>query len=224
LLGNTVTPEGEMTASRTRGGPGGNRATGRPRRSRDEVREALLDAAYAEFAERGYGAASVESIAQRAGLTKGAVYGNFDGKFGLFLGLIHPDRMNRAAFFDGLGGEPGDPEASLARIARAVHRQTQDLVRSLVMAEARGYAARSPELAARFAEVRTELMGLLAPLFEAELARVGLAPIVPIREILYAVVALFNGVALEQVGIAEPVLSVEVIERLLRSLITVAPA
>src|SRR4249919_1876142 len=119
LLGKRTTPEGEMMSSRTttRGGPtSGNRATGRPRPSRDEVREALLDAAYDEFAERGYGAASVESIAQRAGLTKGAVYGNFDGKFGLLLGLIQPDRMDRAAFFDGLGGEPGDPEASLARI------------------------------------------------------------------------------------------------------------
>ena len=48
-------------------------AAGRARPQRTEVREALLDAALEEFAQVGYGAASVESIARRAGLTKGAV-------------------------------------------------------------------------------------------------------------------------------------------------------
>jgi AcrR family transcriptional regulator len=48
----------------------------------------LLDAAEAEFGERGYHAATVESIAERAGYTRGAVYGNFPaGKADLFLAV-----------------------------------------------------------------------------------------------------------------------------------------
>lgn len=197
--------------------------TQRQRPPRAEVCEALLDAAYDEFAEVGYGAASVESIARRAGLTKGAVYGNFDGKFGLLLGLIQPERMDRASFIDGLGGEPGDPEASLARVVAALHRRSQHLLPSLIIAEARGHLARSPEQIAELARVRTAVIEDLAPVLEAELSRVGLAPVAPMREVLYALLSLVNGLAFEQVGVAEPVVPVEVVERMVRSLVIVAP-
>ena len=40
----------------------------------------ILDAAVAEFLERGYAGASVNSIARRAGLTKGGVYHHFGSK------------------------------------------------------------------------------------------------------------------------------------------------
>lgn len=192
-------------------------AANRP--SRDEVRAALLDAAYDEFAERGYHAASVESIAARAGFTKGAVYGNFDGKFGLFLGLMGPDRMNRESLVLGAGGEPGDPEASLARIARRLHRTSQDFLPSLMVVEARGEAARSPDLAARFAESRTAVVDHMTPLFAQELARVGLRAVIPVREVVYATLGLVTGIALEQVGVGEPVVAPEVFERFLGTMV-----
>jgi len=199
-------------------------AAGRARPQRSEVREALLDAALEEFAQVGYGAASVESIARRAGLTKGAVYGNFDGKFGLFLGLFAPERMDRAAFLDGLTGEPGDPEAALTQFARRIHQRSQFLRPALMIAEARGHVARSPEQLAELAEARSEVVDHLTPLLEAELTRVGLAPVAPMREVVYAVLALVNGIAFEQVGKTEPVVSVAMVERIIRSMVVVAPA
>ncbi len=45
-----------------------------------DTRERVLAAAQAEFAERGLQAASIEDIAARAGLTKGAVYYYFNDK------------------------------------------------------------------------------------------------------------------------------------------------
>ncbi|MFC7105754.1 TetR/AcrR family transcriptional regulator [Nonomuraea rubra] len=62
------------------------------RLSRQEQRErnrlALLEAAEKVFAERGIQGASVDEVAAEAGLTKGAVYSNFDGKEDLLLAVL----------------------------------------------------------------------------------------------------------------------------------------
>lgn len=50
-----------------------------------ETREALLEAALTVFGERGYSAATLDEIAKRAGVTRGALYHHFGGKAELFL-------------------------------------------------------------------------------------------------------------------------------------------
>jgi AcrR family transcriptional regulator len=65
----------------------------RPKRlSREEkkaqTRALLLGAAEEVFAERGFFAASVEEVAERAGFSMGAVYSNFESKADLFLALF----------------------------------------------------------------------------------------------------------------------------------------
>jgi AcrR family transcriptional regulator len=47
---------------------------------REEVRRRLLDAASETFLEKGYLDSTLEDIARRAGLSKGAVYSNFQSK------------------------------------------------------------------------------------------------------------------------------------------------
>ena len=51
----------------------------------DEIRAALIDAAAQVFAEEGYSGARVQSIAERAGMTTGAMYNRFSGKSELLL-------------------------------------------------------------------------------------------------------------------------------------------
>ena len=51
----------------------------------DPIRAALVDAAAQVFAEEGYSGARVQSIAERAGLTTGAMYNRFSGKSELLL-------------------------------------------------------------------------------------------------------------------------------------------
>jgi len=61
------------------------------RRSPDhaaQTRAALLDAALAVFAERGFAAAQLEDIARRAQVTRGALYHHFDGKPALFRAVL----------------------------------------------------------------------------------------------------------------------------------------
>jgi len=70
-----------------------NRAVERPARSpeggkRARTRKKLIEAAAAVIGEKGFDRASLEDIAARAGMTRGAVYGNFKNKEELFLALI----------------------------------------------------------------------------------------------------------------------------------------
>jgi AcrR family transcriptional regulator len=52
------------------------------------TRRALLDAARALFAERGYVGTSLEDVVSAAGVTKGAVYHHFENKKELFLAVV----------------------------------------------------------------------------------------------------------------------------------------
>jgi AcrR family transcriptional regulator len=69
----------------------------RRRPQRTDVRDRLLAAAADEFTERGYAAAKLTDIADRAGFTKGAVYSNFESKQALFAELLARRSLDLAA-------------------------------------------------------------------------------------------------------------------------------
>lgn len=66
--------------------------------SADQIRAALVDAAAEVFAEEGYSGARVQSIAERADLTTGAIYNRFSGKSELLLEAL--DRHTNALLAD----------------------------------------------------------------------------------------------------------------------------
>lgn len=72
---------------------------------RDEIRSALIDAAGQVFAEQGYSGARVQSIAERAGLTTGAIYNRFSGKSELLLEAL--DRHTNQLLEDMADAEMG---------------------------------------------------------------------------------------------------------------------
>jgi AcrR family transcriptional regulator len=58
-------------------------------RPRDaDLRQRLITAATAVFAENGFAGASLDAIGERAGVTKGGVYFHFDGKEELFFAVL----------------------------------------------------------------------------------------------------------------------------------------
>jgi AcrR family transcriptional regulator len=81
-------------------------------------REQLLDVGRELFAEKGYGAASIEEIAQRAKITKPVVYEHFGGKEGLYAVVVDRE-MSRllARIIDALGAR--HPRHMLAQAAEA---------------------------------------------------------------------------------------------------------
>ncbi|GAA2522566.1 ScbR family autoregulator-binding transcription factor [Streptomyces longisporus] len=58
------------------------------------TRRAVLEAAAAVFAERGYAAATIGEILNRAGVTKGALYFHFDSKVALARGVLQVQVSN----------------------------------------------------------------------------------------------------------------------------------
>lgn len=61
----------------------------------EATREALLDAATAQFAERGYVRTALDDVATATQVTRGAVYHHFDGKQALFEAVL--DRLETGA-------------------------------------------------------------------------------------------------------------------------------
>lgn len=85
----------------------------------EATREALLLAAEAEFLARGVTAASLEQIAQRAGVTRGAVYWHFKNKLDLFHAVMEQVRMP----LDRISGRLAEGEAEpVQQLSDAVHR------------------------------------------------------------------------------------------------------
>ena len=63
-------------------------ARGKPKGDkRDRTRAALLEAARALIREKGYERTTMESVARRAGMTTGAIYGNYKNRDELFIAL-----------------------------------------------------------------------------------------------------------------------------------------
>ena len=80
-------------------------------------RRKVLAAAHDEFADRGFRDAKIDGIADRAGLTRGAVYSNFPGKRALYFAVL-ADLAERAPAPPPPGGETTAPQA-LGAFARA---------------------------------------------------------------------------------------------------------
>ena len=116
-----------------------------------ERRRRLIDAAEHVFLQMGYGAASVDEIARRAGMSKKTIYRVFEAKQDLFAAVIDGRRDELAGIIEGEGSDDARPPEEvlggfLRRIARFVLAPRQAALYRLVVAEAQ----RAPELAKAF--------------------------------------------------------------------------
>ncbi len=96
----------------------------------EEKQQRILDAAETEFAARGFAGANINVIAQKAGISIGAMYKYFDSKEDLFLTVIERAQDLLAAVLAQIGKEPGD-----------IFEKIEKMVRT-----AQQYARRFPEL------------------------------------------------------------------------------
>lgn len=83
--------------------------------SQDTTRQRLLDAATEVFLDKGYEGTRVAEVARRAGLTTGAIYGNFESKADLLnAALAAGCETQHRLFLDLLAMAPRDPGAAAA--------------------------------------------------------------------------------------------------------------
>jgi AcrR family transcriptional regulator len=99
------------------------------RKSSSERREAVLDAAVAEFAEKGLHGASTETIAARVGISQPYVFKLFGNKKDLFLAAVNRvcDRVLEA-WKESLEGDPEDPLLAMGKTYNRLTFRREELM------------------------------------------------------------------------------------------------
>jgi AcrR family transcriptional regulator len=163
-----------------------------PDRARPSARKALLDAAVEEFASKGYDAATVAGIAQRAGVTTGALYAHFRSKLELLLeavGLRTVETFTRRAF--ALGNKPAPEVAdALARglVGAAIGRRDLLLIDAVVLAR------RDPQVADAYRRVIEAQLAAFERTARLGVESGRIDPILPHDDLARLVLALALGV------------------------------
>jgi len=97
-----------------------------PRLPRAERRNQLLEVSRGVFAERGFEAATLEEIAERAGVSRPIVYGHFGDKQRLFEAVVNAEIARVEAAVGEAIAAPGAPRDVLERGLRAFFRYVRE--------------------------------------------------------------------------------------------------
>jgi len=187
--------------ARTSTGAPGKRLTREDKREANRAR--ILQAARKVFGRRGYHGATIEEIADESGLSNGAVYYNFANKEDLFLALLEDWRGElirgvEIAFASG-DRRAGAPEEQLREEVRRILKSlgpSRDW--QLLLLEFVTYAARNQRFRTRFVAGRQRFKTALTDALEQRIAALGLEPAVPPERLTLLLVALVNGLAVDQ--------------------------
>ena len=170
--------------------PARRRSAGSKRAS---TRASLIEAAYALFQEKGIGATSLQEIAARAGMTTGAIYGNFEGKDDLVLavGLAKAIRLNPDL-------KPGRPlKAQLRALGEAVAANATAMsAYTGGVLELRLQALRQEGLRARLAGMTYESVSRTAARWTEDLKQPDLP--MPAEEFVVVIDALVMGLMIQR--------------------------
>jgi AcrR family transcriptional regulator len=179
------------------------------RRSRPEQvelnRSAVLDAAHRTFTERGYLAATLDEIAERAGFSKGVVYSQFGSKADLFLSVLQRRVEDRAAAHRRRVAEVSRAESFEALAALSAGTSRRDAAWGLALIEFRTVAARDGQLLERYRAVHDVTVRRLSELLAVMFEQLGIEPSVPVEHLARATFALDVGGTLESLAAPEPI-------------------
>jgi AcrR family transcriptional regulator len=178
----------------------------RPTRAqkREANRERILRAARDVFGARGYHPATIEEIADEAGLSNGAIYYNFGSKEELFLALLDArlnERLEHTRQTLAAGSGPAGEQGALDQEARDITRSFKESREwRLLLLEFVAYAARNPSFAERFKDHKRRLRAAVAEILELHLSARGMTPPMPIDRLAMVVSGLANGLAVEELS------------------------
>jgi len=141
----------------------------RQRRAPAERPGEIIDAALALFVEKGFAATRLDDVAERAGLSKAAIYLYFDDKIALFQGVIQRAIGSNLGMVEAmLAAHRGSVAELLPRIlefmASRIEETPMASVAKLVIAESRAF----PEIGRFYLE---EVIGRGLPLMESLVVR-----------------------------------------------------
>jgi AcrR family transcriptional regulator len=174
----------------------------RTRPTRAETRSRIQQAAVEVFTARGYDRASLDEVAEAAGLTKGAVYSSFSSKDDLFSSLVADRLDQRLALVADIAD---DGKRDLRQLFDAAEDDLAALFTTqrdwhVLFIECWARAMRDPARRKEWARQRRAARAVIADFFERHVAATGDALPVPAADLALVSMALSNGLAMEYVA------------------------
>lgn len=194
--------------------------------SRAQTRARLLDAAAELFAEHGVNGASVEQIAERAGYSRGALYGNFADKHELAMALLEERTRREYEEVRALAVGAGSPVEAQERL-RAWHRERARHLEGwlALRTELWLYAIRQPEARSAVADGERFALDVIGAGLRREFDAAGVAPPADVERLALIVHALGDGLLMQRALTPDEIpeeIAAESVALLLRSWIALA--
>lgn len=171
----------------------------RTRPTRAETRQRVLDAAAAVFEANGFDKASLDDIAARAGLTKGAIYSSFRTKEELFVAVMNRQIDERiCSVTDAIAKVTARADAVHAIAAAVTAATYRDPGWHVAFLEFWTKAMRTPALRQSLADQRRRAREIIAEKVQQHADALGIDLPLPPATFAITILALSNGLAVEQ--------------------------
>jgi len=196
--------------------------------AKEETVKRLIESAGRVVALRGFGAASVDEIAEGAGFSRGAFYSNFDSKEALLLRLLQAHVDAEVLELEDLLEAAADAAEFARRLDAWVAGFHRDADWALLSAEMQLHALRDAGFASEYEKFQGAHRRALANVLERIFGAFGKKPPLPSVDLAATVKALAQGLALQNAarrGAGPAIDAAAAIKSLMQSLIEgAAPA
>jgi AcrR family transcriptional regulator len=167
--------------------------------SQARTRALLLEVAASEFLAHGYNGTSLERVAELAGFSKGAVYGNFAGKEELCLAVLESQFFAQLQTFVGDFAAGGDTiEDRLGVLERWLDKLFADEQWQLLALEFAVQTRRNPKIQAQLAEREKMMRMAVTALLSQQIRQLGVKPVLPPDQLGIVLVAVVGGISVQR--------------------------
>jgi AcrR family transcriptional regulator len=167
--------------------------------SQARTRALLLEVATTEFLAHGYTGTSLEKIAELAGFSKGAVYGNFAGKEELCLAVLENHFFAQLQSFVGEFAAGGDTiEDRLAVLERWLERLLAEDDWQVLAVEFAVHTRRNPKIQQQLAERERMVRAAITALMSQQIKQLGVKPVLPPEQLGIVLVSVVGGITVQR--------------------------
>jgi AcrR family transcriptional regulator len=167
--------------------------------SQARTRALLLEVATSEFLAHGYAGTSLERVAELAGFSKGAVYGNFAGKEELCLAVLENQFFAQLQTFVADFAAGGETiEDRLGVLERWLDKLFADEQWQLLALEFAVQTRRNQKIQAQLAQREKMMRMAVTALLSQQIRQLGVEPILPPDQLGIVLVAVVGGISVQR--------------------------
>ena len=188
--------------------------------SQARTRALLLEVATEEFLAQGYNGTSLERVAEAAGFSKGAVYGNFAGKEELCLAVLENHFFGQLQRFVGEFAAGGDTiEDRLAVLERWSDILLAEDEWQVLAVEFAVQTRRNRKIQQQLAERERMVRAAVTTLLAQQIRQLGVTPILPPEQLGIVLLSVVGGIAIQR--LIDPTIPASLLSDAVRALFQV---